>query len=85
VQQELFIIHSLLRTGTQQGLTRWQLQLGMGSEALVQHCQDGTGGFQLENQQGQTQTSGTRRLVTFSSVEFRRCRSLWVKSGGFSQ
>ena len=85
MRKELFFIHSLLKTGTQQSLARWQLQLGMGSEALVQHCQDGTGGFQRENQQGQTQTSGTRRLVAASSVEFRRCRSLWVKSGGFSQ
>ena len=83
MRKELFFIHSLLRTGTQQGLAKWQLQLGMGLDALVQHCRDGTGGFQLENRQGQTQTSGTRRLVAVSSVEFRRCRSLWVKSGGF--
>ena len=54
------------------------------SQIAVGHSR--TGGrpwFQLENQQGQTQTFGTRRLVAVSSVEFRRCRSLWVKSGGF--
>ena len=69
MRKELFFAHSLLRTGTQQGLAKWQLQL---LDALVQHCRDGTGGFQLENQQGQTQTSGTRLLVAVSSVEFRR-------------
>ncbi len=30
MRKELFFIHSLLRTGTQQSLARWQLQLGMG-------------------------------------------------------
>jgi hypothetical protein len=48
MRKELFFAHSLLRTGTQQGLAKWQLQLGLGLDALVQHCRDGTGGFQLE-------------------------------------
>ena len=30
MRKELFFAHSLLRTGTQQGLAKWQLQLGMG-------------------------------------------------------
>ena len=61
MRKELFFIHSLLRTGTQQSLARWQLQLGMGSDNLVKHCCGGTGVFQPENQQGQTQTSDAKQ------------------------
>jgi hypothetical protein len=68
MRKELFFIHSLLRTGTQQSLARWQLQLGMGSDDLVKHCWGGTGVFQPENQQGQTQTSDAKQPVALVSV-----------------
>jgi hypothetical protein len=56
----------------------------MGSDDLVKHCWGGSnGGFQLENQQGQAQTSDAKQLVAVVSIEFRRCRSLLVKSRDF--
>ena len=52
MRKELFFAHSLLRTGTQQGLARRQLQLGMGSDDLGQALPGWSPGLQLENQQG---------------------------------
>ncbi len=61
MRKELFFAHSLLRTGTQQGLAKWQLQLGMGSDDLVKHCWGGIGVFQPKIQQGQTQTPDAKQ------------------------